>query len=383
MRFKEVLGLDKTKKELTSSFLQNRIAHAQLFHGSKGSGKLALALSYARAINCASFEEKDSCSSCPSCLKFSKLAHPDLHIVFPVIKKNPTDKPLSDDYVGPWREEAIKNPYFSLEDWMLTYKEAFFEKKGDKKKEGVIYSHQIKELSRKLALKSYEAKYRVVLFWMPEKMNLKSANKLLKLLEEPPQNTILLLVSEEPGLLLPTVLSRLQHTGVPKYTVAETISGCEKEKTEEFLSYCKGSNGDLGRVLNYNNEEEVGVYIDVFRGLMRRCFKGNFAEMSKWSEESSSKTRQEQIQFLNYSLTLLRECLIYNYSERKINNMSVSEQLFVEKFSTYIHEENSISIIELFEAAIKNIRRNANSKIILFYLTLELSKMLKLKSKFA
>ena len=382
MRFKDVLGLDEIKNELIGSFLQNRIAHAQLFHGPRGSGKLALALSYARAINCTSFEDCDSCSSCPSCLKFSKLAHPDLHIVFPVIKKTPTDNPLGDDCLGAWRKEIIKNPYLSLESWMSVYKEGFFEKQGNKKKEGVIYSHQIKELNRKLTLKIYEAKYRAVIFWMPEKMNLKSANKFLKLLEEPPKNTILLLVAEEATLLLPTVLSRLQNRRVPKYTVQETINGCKKEKTKDFLNYCKEVSGDLGRVLNYRGQEE-DTHTDVFIALMRTCFKRNFAEMAKWSEENASKTRQKQIQLLNYSLTILRECLVYNYSERKINNMSVSEQNFVEKFSTYIHEENSISIIEIFETTIKNIKRNANSKIIFFYMVLELSRLLKLKHKFA
>ena len=383
MRFKDVLGLDKIKKELVASFLQNKIAHAQLFHGPRGSGKLALALSYARAINCTSFVDCDSCSSCPSCVKFSKLAHPDLHIVFPVIKKTATDNPLGDDCLEAWRGEAIKNPYLSLENWMSVYKEEFFEKQGNKKKEGVIYSHQIKEINRKLTLKIYEAKYRVVVFWMPEKMNLKSANKFLKLLEEPPKKTVLLLVSEEPTLLLPTVLSRLQNIRIPKYTVQETISECKKEKTKDFLNYCKGANGDLGRVLNYSDEENTHTYTDVFIALMRTCFKGDFAEMAKWSEENASKTRQKQIQFLNYSLAMLRECLIYNYSERIINNMSVEEQKFVEKFATYIHEENSVSIIEIFEKTIKNIKRNANSKIIFFYMELELLKLLKLKRKFA
>ena len=195
MRFSEVIGLEKTKGELVGGVAQNRIAHAQLFYGSKGSGQLALAVAYARRLNCQSPEKNDSCNSCPASLKFSKLIHPDLHIIFPIIRTSSTDNKTSDDFICDWREQFLKNPYFSLSSWLSHYKEKFLEKTADKKKEAIIYSHQIKELNRKLALKVFEAKYRVVIIWMPEKMNIKAANKFLKLLEEPPKKTVLLLVS--------------------------------------------------------------------------------------------------------------------------------------------------------------------------------------------
>ena len=384
MLFREVLGLVKSKKELVSGYSQKRIAHAQLLYGARGSGKLALALSYSRFLNCESPLNQDSCDLCLSCLKFSKLAHPDLHIIFPVIKKSSTDKPLSDDFVDLWREVMTNNPYQSLESWMSLYKEQYLEKISNKKKEGVIYSHQIKELNRKLSLKIYEAKYRVVIIWMPEKMNIRAANKFLKLLEEPPKKTILLLVSENKNSLLSTVLSRLQAIGVPSYTVSETIAHFKNNKTDSFINYCKRSNGDLGRIYNYSKDEgNEDSYIEKFSALMRACFKNNIIEIANWADDASAKTRENQVKLLDYSLVIIRECLIYNYSDKKMNILSEKEEGFIKNFATYINEENSLPIIELFENGIKQIKRNANSKIIFFDMLLQLVKLLKLKRKFA
>ena len=191
---------------------KKRIAHAQLFNGPKGSGKLALAIAYARFINCNSPKENDSCQECSSCLQFSKLSHPDFHILYPVIKTANNNTPQSSDSVSKWTESVLKNPYLSLNQWSDVYKEEFLEKLSDKKKEATIYSHQIKEINKKLSLKIFSAKYRVVLIWMPEKMNIQSSNKFLKLLEEPPKKTILLLVSEDKEGLIKTITSRVQST---------------------------------------------------------------------------------------------------------------------------------------------------------------------------
>ena len=383
MLFREILGLEKIKKELTSSYSQKRIAHAQLFNGPKGSGKLAIALAYAQLINCESIQNNNSCGKCSSCLKYLKITHPDLHIIYPVIKKSSTDKPISDDFIGLWRQSIISNPYQSLDKWMESYKESFIEKASNKKKEGVIYAHQIKELNRKLSLKIYEAKNRVVIIWRPEKMNIKAANKFLKILEEPPSRTILLLVSENKLLLLSTVLSRLQIIDVPRYTVNETMSFFSDNKTSSFLNYCKRSNGDLGNLYNYNEDlENKESFIENFSSLMRVCFKNNIVEISSWVDQVSAKTRENQIKTLSYSISLIRECIIYNYSDKKINNLSQQEANFIKNFSSYIHEENSIQIISMLERVIKNIQRNANSKIILFDMLLCLVKLLKLKRKF-
>ena len=382
MRFSEVIGLEKTKEELIKGIKHNRTAHAQLFYGSKGSGQLALAVAYARRLNCQCLEKKDSCNNCPSSLKFSKLIHPDLHIIFPIIRTSSTDSKTSDDYMGEWREQFLKNPYFSLSNWLSHYKEKFLEKIADKKKEAIIYSHQIKKLNRKLTLKVYDAKYRVVIIWMPEKMNIKAANKFLKLLEEPPNKTILLLVSEDKGLIIDTILSRLQQTRIPNYTVSDTIENSKIQKSESFLNFCRLSNGNMGKVLSYSDEALPSFFLEEFKVLNRLCFKNNFSEISDWCDEISSKTRQQQRDFLSYCLTIFRECLVYNFSDKSINLLTNEEKKFLENFAKFVHEKNSIPIASLFDGAIKKVKRNANSKIIFFQLALELSDLLKLKRKF-
>ena len=361
---------------------KKRIAHAQLFNGPKGSGKLALAIAYARFINCNSPKENDSCQECGSCLQFSKLAHPDLHILYPVIKTANNNTPQSSDSVSKWAESALKNPYLSLNQWINVYKEDFLEKLSDKKKEATIYSHQIKEINKKLSLKIFSAKYRVVLIWMPEKMNIQSSNKFLKLLEEPPKKTILLLVSEDKEGLIKTITSRVQSTYVKGYTVEETIGASSNEKTDDFLNFCRLSSGNMGRVLSYNQDDNKEDKTDSFIELMRTSFKNNFSKMSEWSEYASQKTRQQQIEFLQYSIDLIRECLIYNYSSNSLSKTTRAEKEFLKKFSQFINEENSVLIFELFESSIQNIARNASSKIILFNLSLKLANLLKLKSTF-
>jgi len=383
MRFKEIAGLEKIKKQLIISLNKKRVAHSQLFSGPRGSGKLAMAVAYAQALNCILTAEEDSCGNCPSCLKFSKLSHPDLHVVFPTIKKTSTDMPFSKDFLAEWKGQFLQNPYFSLKDWMLNYKEIFLEKPTDKKKEPVIYSHQIKELNRKLSLKIYEAKKRVVLIWMPEKMNLTAANKFLKILEEPPKNTMLFLVSEDKEKLLKTVSSRLQEIKIPQYSVQETIDASSAEKTEPFINFCKLSNGDLGKVFYYQPENIKAKQTEQFVELMRLSFKSDFVKIAEWVDLASAVSRQEQIEFLTYSIGLYRECLIYNYSDKKLNTLSDFEHDFLKKFAKFIHQQNSILIIELFEEAIKNIKRNANSKIIFFHLAMELVTLLKVKVNFA
>tara|TARA_B100000902_G_scaffold389982_1_gene438131 strand:+ start:646 stop:1797 length:1152 start_codon:yes stop_codon:yes gene_type:complete len=383
MLFKEIVGLEKTKKQLITSLNKKRVAHSQLFSGPKGSGKLATVVAYAQFLNCTLTTNEDSCGNCSSCLKFSKLSHPDFHIIFPTVKKTSTDMPFSEDFLAEWKEQFLQNPYFSLKDWMLNYKEIFLEKQSDKKKEPVIYSHQIKELNRKLSLKIYEAKKRVVLIWMPEKMNIQAANKFLKLLEEPPKNTMLFLVSEEKEKLLKTVISRLQETKIPQYSVQETIDASTADKAESFINFCKLSNGDLGKVLYYQPGNTKAKHTEQFVELMRLSFKSDFVKIAEWVDLSSTVSRQEQIEFLTYSIGLYRECLIYNYSDKKLNTLSDFEQEFLKKFAKFIHQQNSILIIELFEDAIKNINRNANSKIIFFHLAMELITLLKVKVNFA
>ena len=217
---------------------------------------------------------------------------------------------------------------------------------------------------------------------MPEKMNIQSSNKFLKLLEEPPKKTILLLVSEDKEGLIKTIISRVQVTSVKGYTVEETIGASPHEKTDDFLNFCRLSSGNMGDVFSYNKENSEEEKTDSFIKLMRTSFSNNFSKMSEWSEYASQKTRQQQIEFLQYSIDLIRECLIYNYSSKSLSKTTTAEKEFLKNFSQLINEENSVLIFELFESSIQNIARNASSKIILFNLSLKLANLLKLKSTF-
>ena len=382
MLFSEILGLEKIKKELTSSYSQKRIAHAQLFDGPKGSGKLALALAYAQLITCESVFNNDSCGTCSSCIKYSKLIHPDLHVIFPVIKTSKNPNPLSSGAIDLWRSAVLFNPYQSFAKWTNLYKEQYIEGNG-KNKISRIYVHQIQDIIKKHSLKTYEAKYRVVIMWIPEKMNPISSAKFLKLLEEPPKKSIFLLISESKKNLIPTIYSRLQVVNIPSYTVKQTLNFKSDKKTEKFINHCKLSNGDLGSVLDYHEDSiEEDFYIETFSNLMRTCFKNNIVEISAWVDKIAIQTRDNNIKTLNYSICLLRECIIYNYSDKKINNLSIKEANFIKNFSLYIHEENSLQIIDLFEQGINYIKRNANTKIVFFDMLLQLVKLLKLKRKF-
>ena len=209
MFFKKIPGNNKTKKELILGVKTNRISHAQLFSGNSGSGKLALAFAYARYLNCMNKLDEDSCGKCSSCFKYNSLTHPDLHLIFPVLKIGGAKTAISDHFINTWREFVLKNVYGSLNDWIDTF--GAENKTGES---GLIYKDEAISLHKKLSLKNFEGAYRIILVWMPEQMDIKTSNKLLKLLEEPPNRTIFLVVSEKPDILLPTIVSRLQKTHI-------------------------------------------------------------------------------------------------------------------------------------------------------------------------
>ena len=219
MLFKEIPGNSLVKKQLVATITQNRVSHAQLFSGNSGSAKLALAFAYARYLNCHNKSNEDSCATCPSCIKYNTLSHPDLHLVFPVLSINGIKKVVSDNFTKEWRQEVLNNPYLNLHNWFDV-----FSSENKTGKTGYIYTQESDNLHKKLSLKHYESEYRVVIIWIPEKMQTVTSNKLLKLLEEPPQKTIFLLVSENSELLLKTILSRLQILKIKNYSA--------KEKTE-------------------------------------------------------------------------------------------------------------------------------------------------------
>lgn len=375
MLFREIPGNEDVKNQLISTEKKNRIAHAQIFTGKKGCAKLALAIAYATYINCENKTNEDSCGKCMSCLKYATLSHPDLHLVFPIIKSKTFKNSVSDNFVVSWRKFILKNPYQSLNSWINDIN--LESKQGD---EGFIYKDEALLINQKLTLKKFEAKYRVFIFWMPEKMNREASNKLLKTFEEPPRGTIFLLISENPNVLLQTIKSRLQQINIRNFTNEDAIEFFRKENvsTEKIIELGKTTNLDFGKITVLLEEEEVDFFKS-FSLWMRLIYKIDIIKISSWVDNISVIGRKNQKLFLSYSIKMIRECLIFNFAEKSLLQTNKIEKDFVSNFAPFIHESNTIIIVEALESAIKAINRNASAKIVLFDLSLQLVKFLKLK----
>ena len=381
MRFCEIIGQDEVKKQLRQAVREGRIAHAQLFTGISGVGKLGLALAYAQYIACPNRTEVDSCGVCPSCLQYQKLQHPDLHFAFPIVKGDEGD--VCDNFVEKFRNLILENRYFDLEDW--------YRSMGVETKQGVIYEKESSEILRKLSLKSFGDGYKVMLIWQPEKMNATCANKLLKLLEEPPTQTLFLLVSEHPELLLSTILSRVQEVRVPRLSEETIASGLCGEYSwlsgEDAKAIAHMANGSYLTALKTMNESEDNQgYFDDFVALMRNAWlvgqKKDYSALLKlrqWSlDMADSKVgREKQKAFLQYAQRQIRENYIYNFGCAEMNYQTEKERQFSTRFAPFIHEGNVARMMEELSRAEQQIGQNGNAKIIFFDLCLQMIVLVK------
>lgn len=386
MLFSQILGQEAIKNRLIRTVSEQRIPHAQLFRGPEGAGKLALAIAYAQYICCEDKKANDSCGLCPSCVKYAKLAHPDLHLVFPVIKPAGKNSVVCDDFVADFREMVSENPYFGVEEW-------FMKISGDAK-QGMIYANESQEIIRKLSLKTYESEYKVMIIWLPERMNLSCSNKLLKILEEPPEKTIFLLVSNHPDEIIPTILSRTQHLNIPALGTDE-IAGALLENEEsgltrhDALNIARIANGSFLKAINLLKEgDEQKLNLERFITMMRLSWlvgnKKDYAALKmlkKWSDDIalSSVGRERQKNFLKYAQHLLRENYILNLNNTELNYLSRSESDFSSRFCSFIHERNVESLMAEFTLAERHIEQNVNAKMIFFDLILKVIMLLKLK----
>jgi len=379
MLFKDITGNELVKKQLIDAVANNRISHAQLFSGKSGNAKLALAFAYAQYLNCENKSETDSCNSCSSCLKYKNLSHPDLYLIFPVLKVNGIKNPTSDSFVNKWRELVLENKFIDINDWIDTF--GIENKTGQ---QGSIYIDEATSIQRKLSLKNYEAEYRVVLIWLPEKMNLTVSNKLLKLLEEPPKGTVFVLVSEDANSLLPTIISRLQTLNVSDFTIEDVVDyfdGVTLEKAKQLKNITDSDFGKMKKIID--DTEGLLDLFDEFSSWMRLAYRMDVSALSKWVDKIASMGRKHQKLFLSYAIKMTRECLILNFGSSNLLKTNEKEYAFISRFSPFIHEGNSVNIIEELEESIKAINRNANAKILFFELSLQMVKFLKVKRKFA
>lgn len=364
----------KLKQKLVQSAADSRVPHAQLFHGPEGNGKLALALAYASYLSCEDRQAEDSCGHCPSCMKYEKLVHPDLHFVLPVnTTKSVTKDAVTDDFIGDWRRAFLENPYITAHQWYQVI--------GLENKQGIIIKKESDEITRKLNLKSYESAFKIMIIWLPEKMNLTASNKLLKLIEEPPPMTVFLLVSEDPESLIPTIRSRTQLIrvpGIPDEDLKKAVEGLQLAGDDEIDNAVKLAGGNYNKALDYLHETEEGkTQLELFIRVMRLAYSRNLPEIFAWVEELAGMGREKQKAFLVYALRMVRENLMLNKSQEELARLTRNEMEFSSKFNPFIHEKNAPAIAEELNQACMHIEANAYARIVLLDFALKLVKLIR------
>lgn len=373
MQFKEIIGQNAVKNRLIQSVKDERVSHAQLFAGPPGTGKLALAIAYAQYVACTNRHDNDSCGECPSCKKYRKLIHPDLHFVFPVIKTPKFKEPVSDNFIEEWRQMIAKNPYFSLDQW--------FENIGVENSQGLIYSHQSEEIIRKLNLKSYESEYKVMIIWMPEKMHVACANKLLKMIEEPPVKTLFVLVTENEEDIISTIRSRCQLVAVPPIDQASLENAVVQLPEAEGADVSKIvhlAKGNFAKALELLQPDEQTLFnLEKFKELMRLSYGRKFTDIFKWADQISGIGREKQKSLINYCLLSVRENFIYNLKNRNLSFMSEPEEEFSKRFSPFINERNIMEMTEVFELAYSHVEMNGNARIIFTDIAFKITKIIR------
>jgi DNA polymerase-3 subunit delta' len=375
MNFSLIPGQKEIKAKLLRSVKEERVSHAQLFAGPEGCGSMALALAYARYVSCENRTDYDSCGTCKSCVKYEKLIHPDLHFVFPVIKGKKATDPVSDNYLEEWREFVKRSPYFTLNNWMDSIEVG--------NAQGMIFASEASEIIKKLSLKTFESDYKIMIIWLPEKMHQATANKLLKMIEEPPEKTLFLLVSEEPDKVIPTILSRCQLVKVPSFN----SSDIKKYLTDRF-SIAPDKASDISRVSNGNitraielceNEDSSLANLERFKSLMRFAWKRDIVSIINWSEEISTTGREAQKNFISFSMRLLRENLMLSLNQLKNNLVSLTgeEATFSGNFHPFINQNNIYPLTEEFNLVYSHIESNGNAKIIFLDLALKVTRLIR------
>ena len=373
MRFKDIIGQEKTKKRLLQSVAENRVSHAQLIIGPNGVGKLSLAIAFGQYLSCTNRSDTDSCGVCPSCKKYEKLIHPDLHFVFPVFSSPKFSQAISDNFIGEWREIINSNPYISLNKWL--------EYIGSENKQGIISTHESGQIIKKLNLKAFESEYKVMIIWMPEKMNQTASNKLLKMIEEPPPKTIFLLVSEDKNQLLKTIVTRTQIIAVPRIdatslnaAIIEKYSLCDEESAN-IVRLSEGSYSRANEIISHNESSQENF--ERFTSYMRLLYQKDVISLNKWVDEIATIGREKQKSFLKYAMRLIRDNFMLNQNANELAFTSNEETEFSKKFSPFIKPENIIQINEELNTAYYHIERNGYAKIVFFDLGLKLVVLLK------
>lgn len=381
MLFKDILGQEHIKSHLTQSVDNGRIPHAQLFVGPEGSGTLPMAIAYAQYILCSNTAGENNTGNQSCNLKFNNFSHPDLHFAFPVTTTGSIKShPVSSMFLTEWRQLLKEQPYGNLFDW--------YKLLGVENKQGQIGVDEAQDIVKALALKAYEGGYKVMIIWMAEKMNTAAANKLLKLIEEPPKQTIFILIAEEEQHILNTIRSRCQVLHFPALAddvIKQAIIKAYDLNETEAQKIAHQSNGNYNKAcdLVYHDSED-SLFEDWFVMWVRSAFKakGNKAaihDIITWSEDIAKKGRETQKQFLLFCIDFFRQALLLNYNANTLVFFEPKSGFKLEKFAPFVHNGNILDIYDALEEAIYHVERNGNSKIVLTDLSIKLTRLLHAK----
>lgn len=380
MLLREIIGQEDVKRQLRESVLSGHVAHAQMFCGASGVGKLQLAIAYAQYLACEHRTATDSCGECPTCKQFAALEHPDLHFTFPIVK---TDKgpDTCNDFMSEFRKMILQRGYFDADDWME-------ELSGRERKQPLIYEKESSEIQRKLNLKAFGNGYKTMIIWQPERMNIQCANKLLKLLEEPPERTLFLFVTAHPEELLPTIQSRLRPIAVPNLSEQEIANALiarhqvDEQQAYDFAHMAHGSYRNAERMTEENKQQEG--YLQDFQALMRNAWlvgiRQNYdalKNLNDWCMDTAAKPREVQKGFLQYCQAQVRENFIRNYNIPSINYQTHDEAQFSTRFAPFINERNVQELTDVLSRAETQINQNGNAKIVLFDLIMQVIVLIK------
>ena len=376
MKFNEVIGQQECKERLMQMVEEDRLPHAIMLCGPQGVGKLALAISFGcyllgRKLNAQNTLLIPDTQNEVEHPMLAKLEHPDLHFTYPTIKLSSMSSdhmPVSDDFAHEWHELLMQGPYFSMDQWMTAM--------GGENQQAIITAGESDELVRKLSLKSSQGGYKVSVIWLPERMNIACANKLLKLIEEPPTQTVFLMVCEEPDKLLETIRSRVQRIDVKRLsteevkTALEERCGLDANTASRISRLCGGSWLKALQELQEGTENEQ--FLDLFMSLMRLAYMRKVKDLRKWSETLSSFGREKQKRFLQFFMRMLRENFMYNFQQQDLCYMTQREEDFAKNFARFINENNILQLYDLANVAIRDIGQNANAKIVFFDFVLKI-----------
>ena len=373
MQFNEVVGHAPLKERLLRAVGEGRVPHAQLFVGARGTGNLALALAYVQYLMCTNRTAHDSCGECPACRKAAKLVHPDIHMVFPAntTERASDDAPERDDKasdaLSQWRQAVLANPYLGEAEWY-----ALLEMKN---KQGIISTAAASEVIKTLSYKPYEGSYKVMLIWLPERMHVAAANKLLKIVEEPPERTVFVMVSENPTLLLKTITSRTQQVMVPPIDAGSIAAALERRhglSPSQAADIGRMASGSFSRAIELA-DMQGNEHFERYVQLMRSCYANRYLDLLAWAEEAARLGREEVKRFVAYSLELTRSCLMLNLGLPELSLMAGQEQEFGSKFAPFITQQNVFRIVGEFSRLNEHIAQNANAGIVFTDFVLKLS----------